>query len=70
MGWVGTYTCPRCGAKTKLYDGSEVRCNNCKIATCEATGEDVLMVKSKGYTSANGHDGWLCLHEEEVEMIK
>jgi hypothetical protein len=34
-----------------------------KIAQCRATGKQVIMQYDKGYTSSNGHNNWLCLHD-------
>lgn len=35
-----------------------------KVMVCKATGKPVEMeFVGKEYTSANGQDGWLCLHD-------
>lgn len=34
-----------------------------KIAKCKTTGKEVIMQYDKGFTSCNGHNNWLCLHD-------
>ena len=39
-----------------------------EVRICEATGNRVVMeYTGKDYGEANGHPGWLCLHNIEVE---